>query len=281
MNPPLSKFCCLSWSKLKQKIDWAETGGAPLLGVNGGVDYRSWPIEGEGDGQQESAMRYMPRRAGTSRRFETPHTTFTGRIDDTSLSRYSTRECSGRGSYVPTQIVTNDDLARRIETSDEWIRTRSGIRERRIAAPDVATSDLAVEAGRRALANADLTPLNLDLIIVATCTPDHPGSFPSTAAIVQNALGATKAGAFDLGAVCSGFAYSLHVAAQMIASGAINKALVIGAETLSRITNWDDRNTAVLLFGDGQLVAVVLGPVDQPGISWRAICGPTAPEVHC
>ena len=169
----------------------------------------------------------------------------------------------GTGSYVPPQVVTNDDLAKRIDTSDEWIRSRTGIRERHIAAPDVATSDLAVEAARRALASADLTPRDIDLVIVATCTPDHPGSFPSTASIVQNALGATRAGAFDLGAVCSGFAYSLHVAAQMVASGAVGKALVIGAETLSRITNWNDRNTAVL-FGDGA-GAVVLGQVDQPG----------------
>src|SRR5438552_3188460 len=104
----------------------------------------------------------------------------------------------GTGSYVPPQVVTNDDLATRIDTSDEWIRSRTGIRERHIAAPDVATSDLAIEAARRALASADLTPLDIDLIVVATCTPDHPGSFPSTASIVQSAIGATRAGAFDL-----------------------------------------------------------------------------------
>jgi 3-oxoacyl-[acyl-carrier-protein] synthase-3 len=169
----------------------------------------------------------------------------------------------GTGSFLPPQVVTNDDLAKRIDTSDEWIVTRTGIRERRIASPDVATSDLAIEAAKRALENAGLTPLDIDLIVVATCTPDHPGSFPSTATIVQHRLGAARAAAFDLGAVCSGFSYSLHVAAQMIRTGAARLALVIGAETLSRITNWNDRNTAVL-FGDGA-GAVVLGRVDEPG----------------
>jgi 3-oxoacyl-[acyl-carrier-protein] synthase-3 len=169
----------------------------------------------------------------------------------------------GTGSYVPPQVVTNDDLARRIDTSDEWIQSRTGIRERHIASDDVATSDLAIEAAKRALESSQLTPADLDLIIVATCTPDHPGSFPSTASVVQHKLGAKNAGAFDLGAVCSGFSYSLHVASQMIAAGSIRRALVIGAETLSRITNWNDRNTAVL-FGDGA-GAVVLGQVDKPG----------------
>lgn len=169
----------------------------------------------------------------------------------------------GTGSYAPPQVVTNDDLARRIDTSDEWIRTRTGIRQRHIASPDIATSDLAVEAARRALSSAGLTPDDIDLIVVATCTPDHPGSFPSTASVVQNALGASRAGAFDLGAVCSGFAYSLHIVAQMVSTGAARKAIVVGAETLSRITNWNDRNTAVL-FGDGA-GAVILGQVDKPG----------------
>ena len=159
--------------------------------------------------------------------------------------------------------MTNDDLAQRMETSDEWIRSRTGIGARRIASAETATSDLAAEAGRKALENAQLSPSDLDLIIVATCTPDHPGSFPSTAALVQYALGATNAGAFDLGAVCSGFTYALHVAAQMVQTGANHHILVIGAETLSRIVNWDDRSTAVL-FGDGA-GAVVVGEVAEGG----------------
>ncbi|MGO8669875.1 MAG: beta-ketoacyl-ACP synthase III [Capsulimonadaceae bacterium] len=169
----------------------------------------------------------------------------------------------GTGFYVPPQIVTNDDLASRMDTSDEWIRTRTGIRERRVAAPDTATSDLAVAAGRHALENAGVEPEELDLIIVGTCTPDHPGSFPSTAALVQHGLGARRAGAFDLGAVCAGFTYALHVAAQMVRTGSMNRVLVIGAETMSRIVNWNDRNTAVL-FGDGA-GAVVIGATDEPG----------------
>jgi 3-oxoacyl-[acyl-carrier-protein] synthase-3 len=169
----------------------------------------------------------------------------------------------GVGSYVPDTVVTNDDLALRIDTNDEWIRTRTGIRSRRVAAPTQATSDLALAAALTALDDAGIAAADLDLIIVATCTPDHPGSFPSTASVLQNALGAKRAAAFDLGAVCAGFAYALHVAAQMVATGANSRVLVLGAETLSRITNWEDRNTAVL-FGDGA-GAVVVGPVDAPG----------------
>lgn len=169
----------------------------------------------------------------------------------------------GVGSYVPPQIVTNDDLAKRIDTNDEWIRSRTGIRARRVAAPEVATSDLAVAAAEAALADAGLTPSDLDLIIVATSTPDHPGSFPSTATVVQRRLGAMQAAAFDMGAVCAGFAYALHVASQMVRAGASQRVLVIGAETLSRIVNWDDRNTAVL-FGDGA-GAVIVGEVAEGG----------------
>jgi 3-oxoacyl-[acyl-carrier-protein] synthase-3 len=169
----------------------------------------------------------------------------------------------GVGSYAPPNVVTNDDLALRLDTSDEWIRTRTGIRARRVADPGTATSDLALAAARAALADAGIAGEDLDLIIVATCTPDHPGSFPSTASILQNALGAKRAAAFDLGAVCAGFAYALHVAAQMVATGANSRVLVLGAETLSRITNWEDRNTAVL-FGDGA-GAVVVGPVAEGG----------------
>jgi 3-oxoacyl-[acyl-carrier-protein] synthase III len=169
----------------------------------------------------------------------------------------------GVGSYAPPQVITNDDLAQRVETSDEWIRSRTGIRARRIAAPEVATSDLAFAAGECALQDAGLSASDLDLIVVATSTPDYPGSFPSTAAVVQERLGAKQAAAFDLGAVCAGFAYALHVCAQMVRAGAYRCILVIGAETFSRILNWDDRNTAVL-FGDGA-GAAVLGEVTAGG----------------
>ena len=169
----------------------------------------------------------------------------------------------GVGSYAPPQVMTNDDLAARMDTTDEWIYSRTGIHARRIASPDVATSDLAVAAARNALADAGLSPSDLDLIIVATGTPDYPGSFPSTATVVQEALGAKRAGAFDLGAVCAGFSYALHVGAQMVRSGASQSVLVVGAETFSRILNWEDRSTAVL-FGDGAGAAIV-GPVSEGG----------------
>lgn len=169
----------------------------------------------------------------------------------------------GVGSFVPPQVVTNDDLAARMDTSDEWIRSRTGIGARRVAAPNVFTSDLALEAARNALADAALSPLDLDLIIVATATPDHPGSFPATAAVLQHKLGAANAAAFDLAAVCAGFAYALHVAAQLVRTGASARVLVVGAETLSRITDWSDRNTAVL-FGDGA-GAVIVAEVENGG----------------
>ena len=169
----------------------------------------------------------------------------------------------GTGSYVPPKVVTNDDLAARMETSDEWIASRTGIHARRIVEPGVLTSDLAAAAAVAALADAGLAASDLDLIIVASSTPDYPGSFPSTATVVQAKLGAANAAAFDLGAVCSGFAYALHVAAQMVASGANRRVLVVGAETLSRVLNWDDRSTAVL-FGDGA-GAVVVGEVAEGG----------------
>jgi 3-oxoacyl-[acyl-carrier-protein] synthase-3 len=143
-----------------------------------------------------------------------------------------------------------------METSDDWIWSRTGIRSRRIAAPESATSDLAAAAAEAALADARISPSELDLIVVATSTPDHPGSFPSTAAIVQDRLGAKRAAAFDLGAVCAGFSYALHVTAQMVRTGACNCALVVGAEVFSRIVNWEDRSTAVL-FGDGAGAAVI------------------------
>ena len=169
----------------------------------------------------------------------------------------------GTGSFVPPKVVTNDDLAARMDTSDEWIASRTGIRARHVVEPGVLTSDLAVAAARNALADAGLEASDLDLIIVASSTPDYPGSVPSTATVVQTSLGAVSAPAFDLGAVCSGFAYALHVAAQMVATGANSRVLVIGAETFSRVLNWDDRATAVL-FGDGA-GAVIVGEVSEGG----------------
>lgn len=162
----------------------------------------------------------------------------------------------GIGVYVPEKVLTNDDLERMVDTNDEWIRSRSGIRERHIAAPEEATSDLALQAARNALADAGLKPEDIDLIIVATNTPDT--LFPATACLVQDKLGARKAGAFDLLAGCTGFIYALSVGTQFISAGACKHVLVVGAETLSRIINWEDRNTCVL-FGDAA-GAVVLGP---------------------
>jgi len=162
----------------------------------------------------------------------------------------------GTGKYVPEQVLTNKDLEKMVETNDEWIVTRTGIKERRIAASDEATSDLAFKAAQQAIANAGLTVDDIDLIIVATVTPDM--SFPSTACLVQARLGA-KCPAFDLSAACSGFIYSLVTGNGLIQSGLYKRVLVIGAETLSRITDYTDRNTCIL-FGDGA-GAVVIGEV--------------------
>jgi 3-oxoacyl-[acyl-carrier-protein] synthase III len=166
------------------------------------------------------------------------------------------------GSYLPEKILTNKDLESMVETNDEWIRTRSGIEQRHIAGDDEVTSDLAVHAARRALANAGMTIDEIDLIVVATTTPDV--IFPSTACIVQDKLGAKNAAAFDIQAVCSGFVYALSIVDKMVASGAHKNALVIGAETYSRILNWKDRATCVL-FGDGA-GAVVVTRGETPGI---------------
>ncbi len=166
------------------------------------------------------------------------------------------------GSYLPAQVLTNADLAARVDTSDEWIRARTGIRQRHIAAEGEQTSDLALAASRIALARAGLTARDLDLIIVATTTPDM--IFPSTACILQEKLGAHGGPAFDMQAVCSGFVYALAVADRMIASGMARNALVVGAEIYSRILDWNDRGTCVL-FGDGA-GAVVLAPAEAPGL---------------
>jgi 3-oxoacyl-[acyl-carrier-protein] synthase-3 len=168
----------------------------------------------------------------------------------------------GTGSYLPARIVTNAELAQRIETSDEWIVHRTGIRARHIAADDERTSDLALAAARPALAAAGLDAQHVDLIVVATTTPDM--IFPSTACILQDKLGATGGPAFDVQAVCSGFVYALALADRMVAAGAAKNALVVGAEIYSRILDWNDRGTCVL-FGDGA-GAVVLMPSAAPGI---------------
>jgi 3-oxoacyl-[acyl-carrier-protein] synthase-3 len=170
----------------------------------------------------------------------------------------------GAGGYLPEKVLSNDDLARMVDTSDEWIRQRTGIRERHIAADGEFTSDLALAAARSALHNAALTPADIDLIVLATATPDD--TFPAAAVTVQKKLGMKHGAAFDLQAVCSGFLFALTSADAMIRAGQAKRALVIGAETFSRILDWTDRSTCVL-FGDGA-GAVVLSAEPQPG--WRS-----------
>ncbi len=167
----------------------------------------------------------------------------------------------GWGCYLPDRVLTNEELSRMVETSDDWIFQRTGIRERRIAASNETTATLAFEAAARALAVAGVQPSQIDLIIVATSTPEY--MFPSTACQVQDYLGATNAGAFDMSAACSGFVYALHMATQAIATGSVATALVIGSETMSRVLDWKDRGTCVL-FGDGA-GAVVLKGYSVPG----------------
>ena len=160
----------------------------------------------------------------------------------------------GTGSYLPEKVLTNAELEKMVETSDEWIRTRTGIRERRIAACDEFTSDLAAKAAQAAIENAGISAEEIDLILVATVTPDM--FFPSTACFVQQKIGAKKAACFDVSAACSGFLYALEIAQQFITSHTYNTVLVIGAEKLSSIVDWKDRNTCVL-FGDGAGAAIL------------------------
>lgn len=169
---------------------------------------------------------------------------------------------AGTGGYLPRAVVTNHDLEQRVDTSDEWIRTRTGIRERHIVAEGEMTSDLALHACRRALEAAGKDAGEVDLIVLATTTPDM--IFPSTACILQAKLGVTRGAAFDVQAVCSGFVYALSMADMYVRSGQSRCALVVGAEVYSRILDWSDRSTCVL-FGDGA-GAVVLVPSDQPGV---------------
>ncbi|GAA0861128.1 beta-ketoacyl-ACP synthase III [Paraclostridium tenue] len=168
----------------------------------------------------------------------------------------------GVGSYLPEKIISNFDLEKIMDTSDEWIRTRTGIKERRVADENEATSDLATKAALNAIKDANLTPEDIDLIIVATITPDM--IFPSTACLVQANIKATKAACFDLEAACSGFIYGMTVAKQFIETNTYKYVLVIGAEALSRILDYEDRSTAIL-FGDGA-GAVVMGSVNEGGV---------------
>jgi 3-oxoacyl-[acyl-carrier-protein] synthase-3 len=167
------------------------------------------------------------------------------------------------GSYVPENVITNQDLEKIVETSDDWIIERTGIRERRIVNGNQATSDLAFEAASIALKRAHLRPKDIDLIIVATITPDMP--FPSTACILQDRLGAKNAAAFDVNAACSGFLYGLHIANSLIRSGTNQRILLIGAEVLSKVTDWQDRTTCIL-FGDGAGAAIIEATKEKRGI---------------
>ena len=178
------------------------------------------------------------------------------------MARYSA--ITGWGMYVPEKVLTNADLEKMVDTSDEWIVSRSGIKERRIAAPHETASTLSINASRQALARAGIEGKDLDLIIIATVSYDYP--FPSTANLVQHALGA-QCGAFDMQAACTGFIYGLSVAHQFIANGAAKHALVVGVEVLSRVMDYTDRSTCVL-FGDGA-GAVVLSASDEPGGATR------------
>ncbi len=175
---------------------------------------------------------------------------------------------TGCGSYLPARIVTNDELSQKVDTSDEWIRERTGITQRHIAADGECTSDLAVKAAERALESAGISANDLDLIVLATATPDH--TFPATATTVQARLGMTRGFAFDVQAVCSGFVYALTVADNFIKSGQVKRALVIGAETFSRILDWNDRTTCVL-FGDGAGAVVLEAREGTGGTEDRGI----------
>jgi len=169
---------------------------------------------------------------------------------------------AGTGSYLPENVVTNSDLEKKVDTTDQWIQDRTGIKKRHIAADDETTCDLAEKASRNALDAAGIKATDIDLLIVATTTPDQ--IFPSTACLLQQRLGIAGPTAFDIQAVCTGFVYALSVADKFIQSGSHKRALVVGAETLSRIIDWSDRNTCVL-FGDGA-GAVVVEASDEPGI---------------
>jgi len=169
----------------------------------------------------------------------------------------------GLGHYLPEKVLTNKDLEQLVDTSDEWIRTRTGIEERRIAEDDMDTSDMALQAAKKALQDAQLDAKDIDLIIVATVTPDTP--FPSVSCMIQHRLGAEKAAAMDISAACTGFIYAMTTAEQFIKTGAYKHILIVGVEKLSKITDWTDRNTCVLL-GDGAGAAVIGEVSENKGI---------------
>ncbi len=179
------------------------------------------------------------------------------------MSKFLSVGITGTGSYLPEKELTNFDLENIVDTTDEWIKTRTGISKRRVAEDKIATSDLATEAAKKAIDNAGISAEDVDLIIVATVTPDM--AFPSTACIVQKNIGAKNAAAFDIEAACSGFIYGITIGEQFIKSGMYKNVLVIGAETLSKILNWKDRNTCVL-FGDGAGAAILQPVKDGYGI---------------
>ncbi|WP_182200043.1 beta-ketoacyl-ACP synthase III [Paraliobacillus salinarum] len=170
---------------------------------------------------------------------------------------------TGVGKYVPENIVTNHDLEKIVDTNDEWIRTRTGIEERRIASDDIDTSDMAYYASEQAIRDAGISPTDIDLILIATVTPDKP--FPTVACMLQERLGATKAAAMDISAACAGFMYGVITAKQFIDTGVYKHVLVVGAEKLSKITDWTDRNTCVL-FGDGAGAAIIGNVSEERGI---------------
>src|SRR5256712_10515504 len=185
------------------------------------------------------------------------------RLSPRSTKALRTVSIIGTGSYVPEKILTNADLSRMVDTSDDWITTRTGIRERRIAAKDENTSDMATKAAFEPIEQAKLSPKEIDLIIVATATPDM--LFPATACFVQKKIGATNAACLDIAAACAGFLFGLEIAQQFITSHTHDTVLVIGAEKLTSITNWTDRNTCVL-FGDGAGALVCCYPATALGV---------------
>jgi len=181
---------------------------------------------------------------------------------------------AGIGYYLPEAVLTNADFEKMVDTSDEWIVTRTGIRERHIAKAEEASSDLAINAARKAMADARIDAKDIDLIVVGTATSDYP--FPSTATVVQNKIGAKSAAAFDVAGACSGFIYSVTIAQSMIVAGKARRALVIGVETLSRITDYTDRATCVL-FGDGAGAVIMEGCEPGEGERGHRTCPASSP----
>ena len=219
--------------------------------MNGNGKAQASDGNGNGNGHHGNGNGHKPNRI----------TATIQRVQRNTPTRYA--HIVGWGMKVPDKVVTNADLTAIVETSDEWIRSMTGIQERRIAAERDSVVTLGFEAARNALDRADILPTEIDLIVVATSTPED--IYPSTACKIQNMLGATKAGAFDLSAACSGFVYALNMAAQAIRSGSIQNALVIGTEVNSRVMDWSDRTTCIL-FGDGAGAVVLTGSEDPGGL---------------